>query len=574
MHVRQSIRPLYEVEIEERKLAVQSNDVSLSCVFPRYPPYHSPVVEAVALPEPLKVRMITKAEKDTKVLQPFQRSLFQYLKSKPQFSLTHGVKFDHMEEFSDKLEWIYRIESEIKAILDRKKEGDLWLSGDYTAATDNFPLSVTNALIEGILSEIDHEPTRQWVRYEVSPHQIRYPANLGTGKQTSGQLMGSLLSFPLLCFLNDFIVRESGAEEGKYLINGDDIVALGQENFIQTWKMNAPKVGLSLSLGKNFIDQDFCTVNSQLFYRGEVLHTGKVSLTTRYGKTLSRCWAEAQFYFGDTPELRREFIRRNLIELRKCPRSMGVPVTHGGLGMLFNEQLLSSQRAVEVYLTDYLRPYKKSVPVPGNDHLRVLRVPVGFFDDEEMKRGGGNPFENKIFDQFSSLDYLSSSKESEGDLSFSEMTATVTLSKKVDERTTNQLLHLPIKRFPILQELRCRTVYLEKNKVGFFKERVLALALKILLERVQNREWDIDADREFLDIVQEFSFSEDPLFGDGLCFSMEEEEEDNQVIDSDYCNLLPDLKPRFVSPRWNLPKDLVRLVEDGGEESGLATTFP
>jgi hypothetical protein len=71
-------------------------------------------------------------------------------------------------------------------------------------------------------------PPEHGPRYEVSPHLIEYPD--GVGKQTSGQLMGSLLSFPLLCFLNDFIISHSGFERGKYLINGDDVVALGSPN--------------------------------------------------------------------------------------------------------------------------------------------------------------------------------------------------------------------------------------------------------------------------------------------------------------------------------------------------------
>jgi hypothetical protein len=243
------LRPFYEVNVERTKTPYRENEISISQIFPSFPPPRVPRVKAVAIPEPLKVRMITKAEAETKCLQPLQKALFEYLRSQPQFALTHGVKFTNDVDFDEKLEWIERIEKCIQRIRSLGSENDLWLSGDYTAATDNFPISVTNALIEGILSEIDHEPTKRWVRYEVSPHEIEYPFNLGKGKQTSGQLMGSLLSFPLLCFLNDFIISRSGAEKGKYLINGDDVVALGSEDFIRQWRSDAPKVGLSLSQG-------------------------------------------------------------------------------------------------------------------------------------------------------------------------------------------------------------------------------------------------------------------------------------------------------------------------------------
>nr|UJQ92783.1 MAG: putative RNA-dependent RNA polymerase [Narnaviridae sp.] len=302
--------------------------------FPAFPPSHAPIVKAQALPEPLKVRMITVAEADTKVLQPFQQSLWRYLCTKPQFCLTNGVK--ELEDFEgETLPWIYRIEKVIQRIRDRSNLIDepLWLSGDYTAATDNFPMWVTEALVEGILENISHEPTRRWVRWEVSPHEMRYPEGV-IGHQTSGQLMGSLLSFPLLCFLNDFVMKESGFDPLSYLINGDDVVACDEISKIESWKELAPRVGLSLSVGKNFIDPDFCTVNSQLFYRGDVLHTGKVSCQHRLGQTIGYTFQEAQFYWGATPEIKENFLTRNWTVLKQTPRSLHFSTGHGGLGLV------------------------------------------------------------------------------------------------------------------------------------------------------------------------------------------------------------------------------------------------
>jgi hypothetical protein len=229
-------------------------------------------------------------------------------------------------------------------------------------------MSVTEALIEGILEEIDHQPTKDWVRWEVSSHEMRYPGGI-TGKQTSGQLMGSLLSFPLLCFLNDYIVSSSGFASDSYLVNGDDVVAKGSMKFIDRWKVRAPQVGLSLSVGKNFIDRDFCTVNSQLFYKGSVLHTGKVSTQQREGTTLSYCFAEAQFYWGDSLELKENFLLRNLNVLSRSPRSLHFSVKHGGLGLYDTQSV--QQKSVDVglakrvYLNDVLSPFSKVVRVPG-----------------------------------------------------------------------------------------------------------------------------------------------------------------------------------------------------------------
>lgn len=562
------LRPLKEVSIRKEGTAYRDDCVTVSQIFPRYPPYHRPKVTAQAIREPLKVRMITKAEASTKCLQPFQRALFEYLKTQDQFALTHGVMWGKKEEFREKLEWIHRIEDQIKKIQDRREEGDLWLSGDYTAATDNFPMSVTNALVEGILSKIDHEPTRQWVRYEVSPHEISYPMGIVPGVQTSGQLMGSLLSFPLLCFLNDFIVRRSGAKEGKYLINGDDVAVLGSVGFISSWKRDAPKVGLSLSLGKNFIDPHFVTVNSQLFYDGHVLHTGKVSLSTRYGKTLGRCFSEMQFYYGFDEELRREFIRRNLLELRKTPRSLSVPFTHGGLGMAFlNSSLESERRAIEVYLSDFLRPFESSLSIPGEDSIRALRVPVGFFSDQEMLLGGSQRPEGvRELELLSSLELNPRDSEEQEDLTFAEMGKTLRLARLASERSVNQLVNRSIHQFPILGNLRYRVIFVEKGKVGFLKERSLHLCLKLLVEFIDHG-IESDADEAFVKIHQEFLEDQDPLFGSGLRLSLDEELEptgDTPDVDR-YEHLLPGLEPHLV-PYEGADEDLVFLVRGSGEE--------
>nr|UJQ92686.1 MAG: putative RNA-dependent RNA polymerase [Narnaviridae sp.] len=557
--------PVYDLKVKKIGFAQKPNDFSISTIFPRFPPFHPPIVEAVALKEPLKVRMITKAEKDTKVLQPFQEALFKYLMSRPQFVLTHGVMFGKKEEFREKLEWIYRIESEIKSILSHKKDDDLWLSGDYTAATDNFPMSATNALVEGILSQIDHEPTRAWVRYEVSPHIIKYPFGIGDGVQTSGQLMGSLLSFPLLCFLNDYIVSKSGFEDGKYLINGDDVVALGPQSVIDKWRESAPCVGLSLSLGKNFVDKEFCCVNSQLFFNGDVLHTGKVSLSTRYGKTLSRCYAESQFYYGSNPDLRREFIRRNYQELRKTPRSLDIPVTHGGLGLFFEGEVAPNERDLLVYLTDYLGQCLKSEPVPGDTIRRSLRVPLGIFSDEDMVLAGGEPIEGeREFDLLSMLETNPRDPESKAELGFSDIEETSRVLRSSESSWFGALKSFPLDLFPPIGTLRTRRVLIDKGKIGFIKSRILDYSLYLLYKEVSGGVLSTDHDPEkiFISWCRDSVFDEsDPLFG-SLTLPPEVvseilKEDQEELIR--YSNLLPDLSPKLVTNDW-LGDDLGKIV--------------
>nr|UJQ92840.1 MAG: putative RNA-dependent RNA polymerase [Narnaviridae sp.] len=500
--------------------------------FPSYPPPHSPIVKAQALPEPLKVRMITVAEADTKVLQPLQMALWRYLFTKPQFCLTNGVK--ELENFEgETLPWIYRIEQVIRRIQERGEILDepFWLSGDYTAATDSFPMWVTEALVEGILSEIDHEPTKRWVRWEVSPHEIRYPGDR-TGVQTSGQLMGSLLSFPLLCFLNDFVMQESGFDPLSYLINGDDVVARSEMDNINRWRKLSPKVGLELSVGKNFIDRDFCTVNSQLFFRGDVRHTGKVSCQTRVGQTIGYTFQEAQFYWGCTPEIKENFLTRNWTELKKTPRSLHFSTDHGGLGLRDTADGLRLDVSLHkrVYLYDCLYRFSQVHRVEGAP-FSFVAIPL--LRGEAARKEEGTHPSVRTFEKFQSLIDPAERLVSKGDdLSHFDIRKFTTLldniigKMDVVEEGRFNLSYAPSRKFLEVQYLAVTNGLAQRVKraslrqaYSYIREEWLEGTLSHpfeykdhgdMLEDQPDEIWD-DYRHENLDIVRMFRDDDDPL---------------------------------------------------------------
>jgi hypothetical protein len=348
--------------------------------FPLEPPAQAPVVEVVALAEPAKVRCITVGESDLKCLKPLQMALWQSLSQYPEFSLTHGVSGGRVDD--DKLLIFRRMEDEIRRI---HNPDCTWLSGDYTAATDNLPMWVTEALLEGILEHIGDEPTKKWARYETGAHHVLYLESscIEPGVQTSGQLMGSLLSFPLLCMANAFIVEYSGIKPGSYLVNGDDIVASTTHASIEAWKVNAPRVGLSLSMGKNFISEDFCTVNSQLFLRSEgvmsLRHTGKTGLLARSkDDPLGRTYSDFQDFYGTEDIYRQTYIRHNLEALKLTPSSLQVPLSHGGLGSCFTYgETVNQKLAKEVWVTKLIAKITKPSDAQFNELTGYcpLRVP-------------------------------------------------------------------------------------------------------------------------------------------------------------------------------------------------------
>lgn len=457
-----------DARVREIDFPIDERDHTLLVRFPNVPPLEAPKVKPVALSEPLKVRMITAAEADTKCLQPLQRALWKALSFFPEMCLTNGVK--DLESFTEEtLPWIYRIEEVIKNILSHHdSEEDWWLSGDYTSATDNLHMWVTEALLEGILRHIPHQYTKMWAEWECSPHDVLYQEiHGGKARQTSGQLMGSLLSFPLLCLANYFTLKTAGFESTQFLVNGDDVAARGRLEQINSWRSLAPRLGLSLSIGKNFIDRDFVTINSQLFYRGQVQHTGKVSCQTRHGTTLGYCFQEAQFYWGNSQEMKAEFIRRNLPELKKTPRSLDMPVSLGGLGMYLSDENFiqkSHGRFKLIYFFDLLKKYLHPDYIGRkNDPCRIGIVKVPCIRGEaaekvclHLNQDDHSDFLNRLL----SLQTSSKEEKFQQDLSFKDLRNFEKLIRKDNDLGVfGRIVDSPkyrIRNFPPLTSFRTR----------------------------------------------------------------------------------------------------------------------
>lgn len=91
--------------------------------------------------------------------------------------------------------------------------------------------------------------------------------------QTNGQLMGSVLSFPILCAINFackwiadelYYGRRIGIHQVDCLVNGDDIGFLSNNEHYSIWQRVITQAGFELSIGKNYIHRRFFTINSML----------------------------------------------------------------------------------------------------------------------------------------------------------------------------------------------------------------------------------------------------------------------------------------------------------------------
>jgi len=336
---------------------IRSNSYCLE--FDAFPPPYPLPVRVEPIVEPLKVRTITAGIADCFALKPLQRAMWLALGEERQFCLTHGTN---------------NLEPAIERIFHQGKPDDVWISGDYTAATDSIPIEASKALLEGILESIDHEPTKRWAMKEISPHLLVYPKDSGLTPvlQESGQLMGSLLSFPLLCLLNDCTARSVGLSSYQYLINGDDILMRAPRSVYPQWKEKVRSYGLSLSLGKNYVHPDYGTVNSQLIHKSSVLDSGKQRVLDRRSEILGECLRDLEVMMKETPseEVQLLFKTVNRSKLSRTVRSIGVPVSHGGLSLgwgLRGQDVRSLRTEILVYLHDLFRkiePEKDCISIP------------------------------------------------------------------------------------------------------------------------------------------------------------------------------------------------------------------
>jgi hypothetical protein len=160
------------------------------------------------------------------------------------------------------------------------------VSGDYRSATDNLSLEVADVILDAILANSSVP-----VSVRAHAHQVLHPLLWNVEhdlefKISRGQMMGSYLSFPLLCLQNflsfDYARSEAGLAVMPILINGDDILFQSScDLFPLRWMEVVGKLGLEVEETKTSVDERFGTLNSTLFeWKDDYL---AVTPTLRFG---------------------------------------------------------------------------------------------------------------------------------------------------------------------------------------------------------------------------------------------------------------------------------------------------
>jgi len=228
--------------------------------------------KVVPVLEALKVRVITCGEARPYYLGKYLQSfLWKHLKDHPVFALTGRPQ---------------TIE-DIDGLVRSTPDGWWWLSGDYEAATDLLCGWASEATWDAICDTCEIDGILRAIGKKLLTEHIldygktdSYDPDHMLVTQRTGQLMGSVISFPILCLINACVCRRSievasGTRQPlrklKMFINGDDCLFALPKEGLKTWEDLTKSVGLIKSVGKNYFSEDVLVINSRMYAKNNLL---------------------------------------------------------------------------------------------------------------------------------------------------------------------------------------------------------------------------------------------------------------------------------------------------------------
>jgi len=192
----------------------------------------------------------------------------------------HNALYDHITSFG----WCVRgdvTKGDFEVVAGDLRKGEYYISGDYTAATDNIYLEAV-AVIVGEISRCPELSERERSVLLGSFENLQYKtSSCLVGEHypiKRGSMMGNLISFPILCLLNKSCwdiacdIRERGDRTRKGRFNGDDCMFCGDDAFFQTWSKVTSKYGFLVNEEKTGRSRRWLDLNSQTYdVRGHLM---------------------------------------------------------------------------------------------------------------------------------------------------------------------------------------------------------------------------------------------------------------------------------------------------------------
>lgn len=288
----------------------------------------------------------------------------------------HDALYDHMST----QEWLLRGDATARNFSSfGLAKGEVFVSGDYESATDNLSIEVTECVLRVLSETTSSVPKSVWELALARTRSFLYTGEV-CGVQRRGQLMGTFLSFPLLCLINYLTFRWLVPRKGVPVrVNGDDIVFRCTPGEAETWARGVEGAGLVLSKGKTLVNEAVFTLNSTLFagnkrgaralpfVRSKALFTKPDSVSAFVGQYSALCP-------GLTGASRRHWQVKYLsmwsdlawISQRSLTRCLGmhVPVSVLRQARLYRRERFYLSLLKEEPLPTYLPPDTVSTPFP------------------------------------------------------------------------------------------------------------------------------------------------------------------------------------------------------------------
>lgn len=213
------------------------------------------------------------------------------------------------------------------------------------------------------------------------------------GVQTNGQLMGSPMSFPVLCLANLLVYMlvhpglSAGEAVQRVLVNGDDMLYKGSLVDWEAHKRIAASVGLIMSPGKAYVHPSYSNANSTGFWETKdrvrpvpfvnfglffgnhkvMSEEDKMSATvSSVGPVISGCWDDdmATTVLGmylrkwntNIKDETRAYCRTSDGRQQEFFRNLFLPTSLGGMGLPvpkgFKFRVNDFQKAVAIAMAD------------------------------------------------------------------------------------------------------------------------------------------------------------------------------------------------------------------------------
>jgi hypothetical protein len=215
-------------------------------------------IAPAAIAEPLKVRIVTRSSWVLQLLKPIQEAWHSTMRRDPIYQLIGGTP----------------VAMAIRPL--RLEKGQKFVSGDYESATDRIHLHYTKFALHAMLDRTDFRFPKLactedlpslvgWLR-RLCEHSFTQ-IYIGSPDEMvqRGQMMGHILSFPLLCIINRSASVISIPRDRFMLVNGDDVLFAASKREYREWEMHTRHVGLKKSIGKNYYSNEIAMINSEVY---------------------------------------------------------------------------------------------------------------------------------------------------------------------------------------------------------------------------------------------------------------------------------------------------------------------